>query len=157
MEAEKEKKKRGAWSGEEDKKLIEYVTRHGEKRWRIVPKLGGLNRCGKSCRLRWLNYLKPGIKRGNISREEEDLIIRLHNLIGNRWALIARRLSGRTDNEIKNHWNTHLKNKSVSNQHLNSMICGGTPLRVFDTRELFSHVCPPARTLPMLHAAFRFS
>ncbi|OVA18433.1 SANT/Myb domain [Macleaya cordata] len=79
----------------------------------------GLNRCGKSCRLRWLNYLRPGIKRGNITEDEEDLIIRLHNLLGNRWSLIAGRLPGRTDNEIKNHWNTHLSKKSLTIDELN--------------------------------------
>ena len=68
-------------------------------------------RCGKSCRLRWMNYLRPGIKRGNISEDEEDLIVRLHGLLGNRWSLIAGRLPGRTDNEIKNYWNTHLLKK----------------------------------------------
>ncbi|XP_029122837.1 transcription factor MYB1 isoform X2 [Elaeis guineensis] len=73
--------------------------------------LSSLNRCGRSCRLRWLNYLRPDIKRGNISHEEEDLIIRLHKLLGNRWSLIAGRLPGRTDNEIKNYWNTVLKKK----------------------------------------------
>lgn len=71
----------------------------------------GLLRCGKSCRLRWKNYLQPGIKRGNITTDEEDLIIHLHSLLGNRWSLIARRLSGRTDNDIKNHWNTHLRKR----------------------------------------------
>lgn len=71
----------------------------------------GLQRCGKSCRLRWLNYLRPGIKRGDIGADEEDLIIRLHRLLGNRWSLIAKRLPGRTDNEIKNYWNSHLRKK----------------------------------------------
>ncbi|XP_059432168.1 transcription factor MYB123-like [Corylus avellana] len=71
----------------------------------------GLKRCGKSCRLRWLNYLRPDIKRGNISPDEEELIIRLHKLLGNRWSLIAGRLPGRTDNEIKNYWNTNLGRK----------------------------------------------
>lgn len=71
----------------------------------------GLLRCGKSCRLRWMNYLRPGIKRGNFSQDEEDLIIRLHSLLGNRWSLIAGRLPGRTDNEIKNYWNTHVIKK----------------------------------------------
>lgn len=71
----------------------------------------GLLRCGKSCRLRWMNYLRPDIKRGNITPEEDDLIIRMHSLLGNRWSLIAGRLPGRTDNEIKNYWNTHLSKK----------------------------------------------
>ncbi|KAF7843986.1 myb-related protein 308-like [Senna tora] len=74
-----------------------------------------LTKCGKSCRLRWMNYLRPDIKRGNITPEEDDLIIRMHSLLGNRWSLIAGRLPGRTDNEIKNHWNTHLS-KRLRNQ-----------------------------------------
>lgn len=75
----------------------------------------GLLRCGKSCRLRWMNYLRPDIKRGNITPDEDDLIIRMHSLLGNRWSLIAGRLPGRTDNEIKNYWNTHLI-KKLKNQ-----------------------------------------
>lgn len=73
--------------------------------------ISGLLRCGKSCRLRWMNYLRPDIKRGNITPEEDDLIIRMHSLLGNRWSLIAGRLPGRTDNEIKNYWNTHLSKR----------------------------------------------
>ncbi|KAK1377806.1 MYB transcription factor [Heracleum sosnowskyi] len=102
----------GAWTTAEDKTLIDYILLHGEGRWRNLPKTAGLNRCGKSCRLRWLNYLRPDIKRGNISDDEEDLIIRLHKLLGNRWSLIAGRLPGRTDNEIKNYWNTTLRKKA---------------------------------------------
>ncbi|KAK8630432.1 hypothetical protein V6N13_079225 [Hibiscus sabdariffa] len=79
-----------------------------------MVKSAGLLRCGKSCRLRWLNYLRPGIKRGNITPDEDDLIIRLHSLLGNRWSLIAGRLPGRTDNEIKNYWNTHLSKRLIS-------------------------------------------
>ncbi|CAM8970533.1 unnamed protein product [Rhodiola kirilowii] len=103
--------KKGAWMASEDKILTEYIAARGEGKWRDIPKLSGLQRCGKSCRLRWLNYLRPDIKRGNISADEEDLIIRLHRLLGNRWSLIAGRLPGRTDNEIKNYWNTHLAKK----------------------------------------------
>ncbi|CAK9169347.1 unnamed protein product [Ilex paraguariensis] len=103
--------RRGPWSDKEDKLLTDYIQAHGEGQWRSMPKKAGLLRCGKSCRLRWMNYLRPGIKRGNITADEEDLIIRLHTLLGNRWSLIAGRLPGRTDNEIKNHWNTHMQKK----------------------------------------------
>ncbi|XAR54932.1 hypothetical protein NMG60_11030270 [Bertholletia excelsa] len=102
---------KGAWTAEEDRKLSQHIEIHGPKKWKTVATKSGLNRCGKSCRLRWLNYLRPNIKRGNISDEEEDLILRLHKLLGNRWSLIAGRLPGRTDNEIKNYWNSHLSKK----------------------------------------------
>ncbi|CAI0387693.1 unnamed protein product [Linum tenue] len=75
---------RGAWTAHEDQLLTRYIDSHGVGKWRNLPKKAGLNRCGKSCRLRWLNYLRPDIKRGNISPDEEDLIIRLHKLLGNR-------------------------------------------------------------------------
>nr|QMX78321.1 PaGL1-like2 [Platanus x hispanica] len=103
--------KKGLWTMEEDKILMDYITVHGEGRWNRVAKMAGLNRCGKSCRLRWINYLNPNVKRGDFSEEEDDLIIRLHNLLGNRWSLIAGRLPGRTDNQVKNHWNTFLSKK----------------------------------------------
>ncbi|OAY26920.1 transcription factor MYB123 [Manihot esculenta] len=108
----KEGLNRGAWTAMEDRILTAYVTANGEGKWRNLPKRAGLKRCGKSCRLRWLNYLRPDIKRGNISHDEEELIIRLHKLLGNRWSLIAGRLPGRTDNEIKNYWNTTLRKKA---------------------------------------------
>ncbi|KAI3411595.1 uncharacterized protein J3R85_017772 [Psidium guajava] len=102
---------RGAWTSEEDQKLAQVIETHGPRRWKLVAAKAGLDRCGKSCRLRWLNYLRPNIKRGNISDQEEDLILRLHKLLGNRWSLIAGRLPGRTDNEIKNYWNSRLSKK----------------------------------------------
>ncbi|KAG2722627.1 hypothetical protein I3760_02G135600 [Carya illinoinensis] len=102
---------RGTWTAIEDKILKGYIKIHGEGKWRDLPKRAGLKRCGKSCRLRWLNYLRPEIKRGNITNDEEELIIRLHKLLGNRWSLIAGRLPGRTDNEIKNYWNTNIGKK----------------------------------------------
>ncbi|XVE88636.1 hypothetical protein DITRI_Ditri19aG0085400 [Diplodiscus trichospermus] len=107
----KEGLNRGAWTAMEDKILTDYIKIHGEGQWRNLPKRAGLKRCGKSCRLRWLNYLRPDIKRGNITQDEEELIIRLHKLLGNRWSLIAGRLPGRTDNEIKNYWNTNIGKK----------------------------------------------
>ncbi|KAG7540334.1 SANT/Myb domain [Arabidopsis thaliana x Arabidopsis arenosa] len=108
---EKDHTNKGAWTKEEDDKLISYIKSHGEGCWRSLPRSAGLQRCGKSCRLRWINYLRPDLKRGNFTLEEDDLIIKLHSLLGNKWSLIATRLPGRTDNEIKNYWNTHVKRK----------------------------------------------
>uniref|UniRef100_J3MD19 Uncharacterized protein n=1 Tax=Oryza brachyantha TaxID=4533 RepID=J3MD19_ORYBR len=103
--------KKGPWTAEEDQKLVGFLLTHGHCCWRVVPKLAGLLRCGKSCRLRWTNYLRPDLKRGLLSDDEERLVIELHKQLGNRWSKIAARLPGRTDNEIKNHWNTHIKKK----------------------------------------------
>ncbi|KAJ6867372.1 hypothetical protein NC652_038555 [Populus alba x Populus x berolinensis] len=106
--------RKGAWTEEEDILLRKCVEKHGEGRWHEVPSRAGLNRCRKSCRMRWLNYLKPNIKRGQFSVDEVDLIIRLHKLLGNRWSLIAGRLSGRTANDVKNYWNSNQRKKVVS-------------------------------------------
>ncbi|MBA0816171.1 hypothetical protein Gohar_000864 [Gossypium harknessii] len=150
--------KKGPWTAEEDEVLANYIKIEGGGRWRTLPKRAGLLRCGKSCRLRWMNYLRPTVKRGPIAPDEEDLILRLHRLLGNRsslpdihnhdayfrgssnithtyiyayeymnckikgsytvnisrWALIAGRIPGRTDNEIKNYWNTHLSKNLIS-------------------------------------------
>ncbi|KAG6667683.1 transcription factor MYB106-like [Carya illinoinensis] len=103
--------KKGPWTPEDDQKLLAYIKEHGHGNWRALPAKAGLQRCGKSCRLRWTNYLRPDIKRGKFSLQEEQTIIQLHALIGNRWSAIATHLPKRTDNEIKNYWNTHLKKR----------------------------------------------
>ncbi|KAE8709409.1 Transcription factor MYB39 [Hibiscus syriacus] len=133
--------KKGPWGPEEDEILINYIKEQGHGSWRSLPKLAGLRRCGKSCRLRWTNYLRPDIKRGPFTVDEEKLVIQLHAILGNRWAAIAAQLPGRTDNEIKNLWNTHLKKR---------LLCMGLdPLK----HEPFTH-CGPT-TAPRSYSTTR--
>uniref|UniRef100_A0ACD5ZWA9 Uncharacterized protein n=1 Tax=Avena sativa TaxID=4498 RepID=A0ACD5ZWA9_AVESA len=105
--------KKGPWTPEEDEKLLQFIQKNGHGSWRNLPRLAGLKRCGKSCRLRWTNYLRPDIKRGKFSQDEEQTILHLHSILGNKWSAIATHLPGRTDNEIKNFWNTHLKKRLI--------------------------------------------
>ncbi|XP_019443727.1 PREDICTED: myb-related protein 308-like isoform X2 [Lupinus angustifolius] len=140
---DKTKVKRGPWSPEEDLKLIAFIHKNGHENWRAVPKQAGLLRCGKSCRLRWINYLRPDVKRGNFTIEEEQSIIKLHNDFGNKWSKIASCLPGRTDNEIKNVWNTHLKKRlivkssesSADESKMESSITSSSSSESFSTNE----------------------
>ncbi|KAG0516793.1 hypothetical protein BDA96_09G034000 [Sorghum bicolor] len=101
--------RRGPWTADEDILLVNYIAVHGEGRWNSLARSAGLKRTGKSCRLRWLNYLRPDVRRGNITAEEQLLILDLHSRWGNRWSKIAQHLPGRTDNEIKNYWRTRVQ------------------------------------------------
>ncbi|RRT74330.1 hypothetical protein B296_00016487 [Ensete ventricosum] len=115
---ELEELRRGPWTAEEDLVLVEHVTEHGEGRWNALAR-----RAGKSCRLRWLNYLRPDVRRGNITPKEHLLILDLHSRWGNRWSKIARYLPGRTDNEIKNYW------RSRVHKHAKQGVVGGAAPR----------------------------
>ncbi|KAJ6409140.1 hypothetical protein OIU84_008772 [Salix udensis] len=123
--------RKGLWSPEEDDKLMNYMLNNGQGCWSDVARNAGLQRCGKSCRLRWINYLRPDLKRGAFSPQEEEMIIHLHSLLGNRWSQIAARLPGRTDNEIKNFWNStikkRLKNLKSSNASPNTSDSSSEP------------------------------
>lgn len=87
--------KKGPWTSGEDEILVEYVKKHGEGNWNAVQKHSGLSRCGKSCRLRWANHLRPDLRKGAFTTEEERCIIELHAKMGNKWARMAAEVSGR--------------------------------------------------------------
>ncbi|KAK9061563.1 hypothetical protein SSX86_018745 [Deinandra increscens subsp. villosa] len=112
---DKDNVKRGPWSPEEDAKLKTFIEKYGTGgNWIALPHKAGLKRCGKSCRLRWLNYLRPNIKHGEFTDDEDKIICSLYANIGSRWSIIAAQLPGRTDNDIKNYWNTKLKKKLLA-------------------------------------------
>ncbi|RWR95466.1 myb-related protein MYBAS2-like protein isoform X1 [Cinnamomum micranthum f. kanehirae] len=115
-----EETRKGPWTEQEDLRLICFVGVLGERRWDFIAKVSGLNRTGKSCRLRWVNYLHPGLKRGRMTPQEERLVLELHSRWGNRWSRIARKLPGRTDNEIKNYWRTHMRKKAQERKRTQS-------------------------------------
>ncbi|XP_044460484.1 MYB-like transcription factor EOBI [Mangifera indica] len=150
-DTEKTDLRKGSWTPEEDQKLKAYVRRYGIWNWAQMPKYAGLLRTGKSCRLRWLNYLRPDIKRGNFTEEEEQIIIKLHQELGNRWSLIASRLPGRTDNEIKNHWHTRLNKKhlqetqgaAIMAHQKDSSEAGSSPINDSDASNFDSYEAPP--------------
>ncbi|MBA0878611.1 hypothetical protein Goshw_026322 [Gossypium schwendimanii] len=174
--------KKGPWTSAEDAILIDYVKKHGEGNWNAVQKHSGLFRCGKSCRLRWANHLRPNLKKGAFTREEEHLIIELHAKMGNKWARMAANLPGRTDNEIKNYWNTRIKRRqraglplyppevclqALKESHRTSAVSGGDKLThdilqnntyeipdvIFDSLKANQNVLPYVPELPDISAS----
>ncbi|KAI4386012.1 hypothetical protein MLD38_003988 [Melastoma candidum] len=139
--------RKGPWTEQEDLQLVGFVRLFGDRRWDFIAKVSGLNRTGKSCRLRWVNYLQPGLKRRKMTPQEEQLVLELHNKWGNRWSRIARKLPGRTDNEIKNYWRTYTRKKAQTKKR-----GAASPASSSSTCASSASNIPSADTLPIRDA-----
>ncbi|PIN21839.1 Transcription factor, Myb superfamily [Handroanthus impetiginosus] len=117
---------KGQWTPEEDGLLMKLVEKHGVRKWSTIAQMLP-GRIGKQCRERWHNHLKPNIKKDRWSEEEDRILIEAHRQLGNKWAEIARRLPGRSENTIKNHWNATKRRQLSSRKTKNSKI--NTPLQ----------------------------